>query len=183
MTMKGTVALALCLLVPLVSNGPSLAAEDEPVSRGPNVLITIEVAYGERTPAQTYQLIAGDREKAHATVGRKVPIAATTFSSKAISDGAIVPITSYTYQNVGFQATFQPKVLDDGRVELEGTIESSFIGGPEAGVGSPGQPTVVTVLQQLGGVVLKPDVPLVLKHLADAKSGPVTLTIKATTMR
>jgi len=80
----------------------------------------------------------GERVSIH--MGDQVPIPNTTFSASQTVGGNIVPITSYTYQNVGIQIQLEPRVHHNREVTLRMELEVSRI----TSINDAGQPTIGT---------------------------------------
>jgi general secretion pathway protein D len=73
-------------------------------------------------------------------VGQKVPIPQTTFSTFAAGGVNNVPITSYTYQDVGLDIKIKPKIHVEGEVTLEIELKITAL----AGVGYADIPIIAT---------------------------------------
>ncbi len=85
------------------------------------------------------QLRVAEGETAKIHIGDKVPIPTTTFNfTQTDQSGNVIPVTSYTYQNVGIQIEVTPRVHHNREVSLELKVEVSSIGA----VTSSGQPTI-----------------------------------------
>jgi general secretion pathway protein D len=88
------------------------------------------------------QLRIAEGQKAQLLIGDKVPIPVTSFNtSNTTTGGAIVPITSYQYQDVGIKIEVEPRVHHNKEVTLKLMTEVSNINGS---VGSPPQPIIGT---------------------------------------
>jgi hypothetical protein len=61
-----------------------------------------------------------------------------------------VPVTSYTYQNIGFSAEVEAQILPNGWIQVRATVEDSWIN-PDSGEDHP----VVETRHQRIGVVLQ----------------------------
>ncbi len=85
------------------------------------------------------QLRVAEGETAKIHIGDKVPIPTTTFNfTQTDNSGNVIPVTSYTYQNVGIQIEVTPRVHHNREVTLELKVEVSSLGA----VTSSGQPTI-----------------------------------------
>ena len=138
--------LCLCLLL-VCAAIPALA--DAPSSQ--NILLTIKVGTvgGSEATAKVYRTIANSGGKStRIMAGQRIPIPVTTFQTPTPPSGEIVPITSYTYQNVGFEGEFIAAVLSDGKISLEGEIQDSSVSGTTSG----GQPVIKANQQQFQAV-------------------------------
>jgi len=124
---------ALILSALLVGGAGTLAAE----SKDPlpdNVLITIRVGHiegGKKTVDQTYTMVtsrSGQRVKL--MKGMRLPIPTTRFQAST-PPREIVPMTSYTYQDVGFIGEVEAKIDtrpgEVPRIYLAAEIERSKV--------------------------------------------------------
>ena len=68
-------------------------------------------------------------EEIHHTVGQKIPIPQTTFSTFAAGGVNNVPITNYSQQDVGLEIKIKPTVHKDGEVTLACEIKVTSLGG------------------------------------------------------
>lgn len=85
------------------------------------------------------QLRVAEGESAKIHIGDKVPIPTTTFNfTQQDQSGNVIPVTSYTYQNVGIQIEVTPRVHHNREVSLELKVEVSSIGATT----QSGQPTI-----------------------------------------
>jgi general secretion pathway protein D len=100
------------------------------------------------TNAQTLarpQMRISEGEKAQLTIGDRVPIPVTTLNTQTAvgGTGAIVPITSFQYQDVGIKIEMEPRVHHNKEVTLKMTIEVSNLNGNVTSNGST-QPIIST---------------------------------------
>jgi len=124
---------ALILTVPVL-------AGDVP---GPdtNVLITFHVGNtdgGRDVVLKTYEMVvSANGEPVQMSTGAKIPIPTTSF--KVSDDGARVgaPMTSYTYQQIGFSARISAKFNEDGSIQVRGRVDDSSLTGTPAADGRP----------------------------------------------
>jgi hypothetical protein len=171
MPTRATVLALLCaaLCAPLALAQSSPAPE--------NIQLTISVAAerdGKPEQARTFSLVCRSGEPTKLTVGTRFPIPATTFN--AGSEKGVTPVTSFTYQNVGFVASLKCDRLKDGRIVVEGGYDDSSLRGPAPG--APEQPIVTTFSQELN-VLLVPGKPLTVARFSDIKGAVTSLTIEA----
>jgi hypothetical protein len=105
-----------------------------------------------------------------------VPIPTTTFNTSNSSGGAIVPVTSFTYQTVGFQAQMElaAETTEDGRMLLRGQIEDSRLARMATNVN---QPEVATVQQKVD-VYVRPGTPVVV-HRSVSHDSSVEIEVTA----
>jgi hypothetical protein len=161
--------LVLCLALVFASPALSETPSEEP----DNLRVTFTVGRldgGRAVPLKSYELLVADGgEPARFTTGARVPIPATAFNT-AGKDGEAVPVTSFTYQNVGFQATVEAQRRDDGRIRLHGAVEDSSLGTPVQG-----RPVILTLNQRIDAV-LDPGVTLRLNRIEEAHTEGSTRT-------
>lgn len=82
---------------------------------------------GTKTIAKP-QLRVTEGEKANLHIGDSVPIPTTTFNTGGTVGGNIVPITSFTYQEVGIVIEIEPRVHHNKEVTLKLNVEVSQLG-------------------------------------------------------
>ncbi len=85
-------------------------------------------------------------EKAQLVIGDRVPIPTTTFNTQnaVAGTGAVVPITSFQYQDVGIKIEMEPRVHHNKEVTLKLTVEVSNLNGFVAGSQGTSQPIIST---------------------------------------
>jgi general secretion pathway protein D len=85
-------------------------------------------------------------EKAQLVIGDRVPIPTTTFNTQTAvgGTGAVVPITSFQYQDVGIKIEMEPRVHHNKEVTLKLTVEVSNLNGFVAGSQGTSQPIIST---------------------------------------
>ncbi len=172
MTIRALAAVLLCsfAITPLRAEAPAAAPGD-------NIQLTITVTAerdGKVEQSKTFALVCRDGESTQLSVGNRVPIPATTVNPDAGKDAA--PVTSYTYQNVGFLADLRCGRLKDGRITVKGGCDDSSLRGTAPG--APGQPIVTTFRQEID-VLLAPGKPLTVARFSDMKGQTTSLTIEA----
>ena len=98
-----------------------------------------------RTIAQP-QLRVSEGEQAEILIGDRVPIPATSFNTQTVNNQGLVPITSFTYQNVGITVQVEPRVHHNKEVTLQVQVEVSQVTGEvaAAGPGALSQPIIGT---------------------------------------
>ncbi len=95
----------------------------------PNVILNfLKTDSDTRTVAQP-QLRVSEGEQAEILIGDRVPIPTTSFNTSQTVGGNIVPITSFTYQNVGITVQIEPRVHHNKEVTLKVQVEVSQISG------------------------------------------------------
>jgi general secretion pathway protein D len=74
------------------------------------------------------QLRISEGQKAQLIIGDKTPIPTTTFNTSTTAGTNVVPITSFTYQDVGIKIDVEPRVHHNREVTLKLTLEVSQLG-------------------------------------------------------
>lgn len=90
------------------------------------------------------QLRVTEGEKAEILIGERVPIPTTSFNTSTTVGSNIVPITSYTYQNVGITLQIEPRVHHNKEVTLKMEVEVSSITGSVISTAGQSQPIIGT---------------------------------------
>jgi general secretion pathway protein D len=91
------------------------------------------------------QLRVSEGSKATVRIGDRIPIPNTTFNAAPTVGGTVgVPITSFTYQNVGINIDLEPRVHHNREITLKGKIEISSLSGEVAAGGGLTQPIIGT---------------------------------------
>ena len=178
MVSKRRTPVLLCVLalaaLPLAAemNVPDRDKNED--SHALNVLVTIRVGAPD-APVKSYQLVAdGGGQAAKLMDGQRVPIPTTTFQTSSPPD-VIVPMTSYTYQNVGFEAEVRAWVQEDGRIKIVAEIEDSRLADePAAG----GRPVIQTRHQRVHGTLIEGE-PLRMTRVEEEGAGVRYLEILA----
>ncbi len=89
------------------------------------------------------QLRVSEGEQAEILIGDRVPIPTTSFNTSQTVGGNIVPITSFTYQNVGITVQVEPRVHHNKEVTLKVQVEVSQVTG-SIETGGTSQPIIGT---------------------------------------
>jgi general secretion pathway protein D len=102
------------------------------------------------------QLRVAEGEEASILIGDRVPIPTTTFNTSNTIGSSVVPITSFTYQNVGITVRVNPRVHHNKEVTLQVEVEISQLSGEvqtSAGQSQPviGTRTIQTVIRLRDG--------------------------------
>ena len=169
-----TRAMALALFCTLLVAAPAVA-QSPPA--GDNIQVTLGVASerdGKPDHAKSFSLVCRIGEEAQLNVSSRIPVPSTTFSTSA--DKEVTPVTSFTYQNVGFVAQLKCYGAGNGRIGIKGKVDDASLRG--AAPGAPGQPVIATFSQELN-VVLSPGKPLTVARFSDMKGVVTSLTIEA----
>ncbi|HEY4640651.1 MAG TPA: hypothetical protein VII75_04855 [Thermoanaerobaculia bacterium] len=93
------------------------------------------------------ELRISEGEKATLHIGQRIPVPVSTFNSitTGTAGGAVAPVTSFQYQDVGIKVSIEPRVHHNREVTLKLTVEVSNVGGSvSAGEGQPSQPIIAT---------------------------------------
>lgn len=102
----------------------------------------------DKIPAKVLSLVVtSDGPPATLLTGSRVPIPTTEIEA---TDEGVVPVTSYTYQNIGFSAEAEARILPNGWIEVRANVENSWIE-----PGTEGDLPVVQTRHQRIGVVLQ----------------------------
>ncbi len=113
----------------------SLAFAEDPPSRpedsGVNLLFTLTIADQSRDGEMTersVRLLTLNGRPAKLLTGWRYPIPTTRFNtSSTTGTGAIVPITSYSYQDVGVAVSLKGWTVSEDRIRVEGRVEVSAV--------------------------------------------------------
>jgi general secretion pathway protein D len=90
------------------------------------------------------QLRVEEGERAEILIGDRVPIPTTSFNTSQTVGGNIVPITSFTYQNVGITVQLEPRVHHNKEVTLQVQVEVSQVTDVVEAFGGQSQPVIGT---------------------------------------
>ncbi len=74
------------------------------------------------------QLRVTEGEKANLHIGDSVPIPTTTFNTTGTVGTSVIPITSFTYQEVGIVIEIEPRVHHNNEISLKLNVEVSQLG-------------------------------------------------------
>ncbi len=110
----------------------------------PSVLLNFLKTDSDTKTIARPQLRILEGEDGEITIGDRVPIPATTFNTSNTIGGNIVPITSFTYQNVGIIVKVKPRVHHNKEITLELEVEVSSLAGSVEGTGGVKQPIIGT---------------------------------------
>jgi len=106
---------------------------------------------GTRTIAKP-QLRVTEGEKANLHIGDSVPIPTTTFNTSGTVGTNVVPITSFTYQEVGIVIEIEPRVHHNNEVSLNLNVEVSQLG-EQVSTGSGDQTAPAINTRQINTVI------------------------------
>ncbi|MDX1644961.1 MAG: hypothetical protein R3244_11450 [Thermoanaerobaculia bacterium] len=88
------------------------------------------------------QLRISDGEQASLHIGEQVPIPVTTFNTANTIGGNIVPVTSFSYQDVGIRIELETRIHHNQEVTLDIHVEVSQISGNVEGSQGAVQPII-----------------------------------------
>jgi general secretion pathway protein D len=110
----------------------------------PSVLLNFLKTDSDARTLSRPQLRILEGEEGKITIGDRVPIPATTFNTSQTVGGNIVPVTSFTYQNVGIIVSVEPRVHHNKEITLKLSVEISALAGSVEGSGGVSQPIIGT---------------------------------------
>lgn len=90
------------------------------------------------------QLRISDGEQARVHIGEQVPIPVTTFNTANTIGANIVPVTSFSYQDVGIRIDLETRIHHNQEVSLDIHVEFSQVVGDVAGNQGTTQPIIGT---------------------------------------
>ena len=155
--------LATALLVALLLPATTVLAQSD-ATYNVRVIFTAGKLDGtkkeEKVPAKSLSLVVtSGGPPASLLTGSRVPIPNTTVHT---TEDGVVPVTSYTYQNIGFSAEVEALILPNGWIQIRANVEDSWI---EPGT-EDDQPVVETRHQQIN-VVLQEGEPIEIVRSTD----------------
>jgi general secretion pathway protein D len=132
------------------------------ISRGdwfiniPSVVVNLAKSSGNAEVLAQPQLRITEGEKATLHIGDRVPIPVTSFNTAYQNSGAITPITSFQYQDIGIKIDVEPRVHHNREVTLKLTVEVSNLGdevsvGPNQTAVTIGTRTITSVIRLKSG--------------------------------
>jgi hypothetical protein len=181
------VPLALAAAPFIPAAGASDEATETEAARAPNVLVKItlgKVEAGQLKPLRSYQMMAsGSGRPARMSTTNRIPLPTVTMGPDDKR-----PVTSYTYQNVGFQATVRATVDPRGdAVRINADIEDTALYNPEAvhtlDSGDTKVAPVVTSFTQSIEALLRRDAPALTTLVDDPKGQSMYIQVGAEIQR
>jgi general secretion pathway protein D len=113
----------------------------------PSVAYAFLKQSGESQTLANPELRISEGEKATLHIGQRVPVPVSTFNSIGVGTGnnagAVSPVTSYQYQDVGIKVAVEPRVHHNREVTLKLTVEVSDLG-PDKTVAGQTLPSFIT---------------------------------------
>jgi general secretion pathway protein D len=112
----------------------------------PNFVINWLLTNSETQILARPQLRVMEGQKATVHIGDKIPVPTANLSYPSTTTGtSFVPMTSYTYQDVGVKITIEPRVHHNREISIKLKAEVSSVTGEVAGSGlTPSQPIIGT---------------------------------------
>lgn len=111
----------------------------------PGVVVNFLKTDGDAQVIARPQLRVSEGEKASVRIGDRIPIPTTTFNAAPTVGGTVgVPITSFTYQNVGINIDLEPRVHHNREITLKAKVEISSLAGVVQAGGGLSQPIIGT---------------------------------------
>ena len=111
----------------------------------PGVLINFLKSNADAQVIAKPQMRVSEGAKATVRIGDRVPIPTTTFNAAPTVGGTVgVPITSFTYQNVGINIDIEPRVHHNKEITLKSKVEISSLSGQVSAGGGLTQPIIGT---------------------------------------
>jgi general secretion pathway protein D len=90
------------------------------------------------------QLRVTEGEKANLHIGDRIPIPTTTFNTASTIGTNVIPITSFTYQEVGIIIEIEPRVHHNKEITLKLSLEVSDVAGVVQAGGGVAQPIITS---------------------------------------
>ncbi len=173
--MKKTPALlVLCLMLasaslPATANGTDDADDS-------NLLVTVRVSSTRSTEPEIYRTIVRfSNTPTRLMAGHRIPIPVHELETSPPSgNGRNIPITSFIYQNVGFEARFVAGLTLDGKISIDGDLEHSRV----SGTTDDGQP-IIQARQSSFKVKLTQRQPLRILVASDGEGGEISYELEA----
>jgi hypothetical protein len=170
-------AIVILALTPLLATSARATESGEQ-----NLLFSITVvdvgADGE-TAERSTKVLALSGTRADLSTGWKVPIPTST----ARVEGADDPVTSFSYQDIGFLAWIDGRITGQGGVHASGRIEvSSVEPAGDSVAGHIAAPTIASFSQKFD-VVLRDGIEMTLAEAPRPDGGSRSLTISVTIER
>jgi len=110
----------------------------------PSVILNFLKSDSDSKTIAKPQIRVSEGEKAEILIGDRVPIPTTSFNTSQTIGGNIVPVTSFTYQNVGITVQIEPRVHHNKEVTLKVQVEISQISSFVQASGGTQQPIIGT---------------------------------------
>ena len=175
---KSLVGTVIVVVLPLLLAAPVRAGE----GAERNLLFTVTVVdtgpEGEAA-RRSSRILALNGTRADLSAGWKVPIPTSTTKK----DGVESPVTSFTYQDIGFLAWIDGRITGEGGVHASGRIEVSAVEtGGGAAAAKATMPTIASFSQKFD-VVLPDGAEVTLAEASRPGGGSMSLRISAEIQR
>jgi hypothetical protein len=134
---------------------------------------------GKKDSVNTYSIISpSDGTKTELGFGSRVPIPISSSTTAVSDDGKPVPMTSFSFQNVGMTLNVRTTAVSAKQIKLVGSVEASIVQ-QENSRGVSAEPPVIGSLRQDLSLVLKPGSVLRAVTIDDQREGALYLDVKA----
>ena len=110
----------------------------------PSVIINFLKTDSETRLVAKPQVRVTEGEKAEILIGDRIPIPTTSFNTSQTIGGNIVPVTSFTYQNVGITVQLEPRVHHNKEITLAVQVEVSQVSSVVQTAAGQSQPVIGT---------------------------------------
>ncbi|MFQ5719741.1 MAG: secretin N-terminal domain-containing protein [Acidobacteriota bacterium] len=110
----------------------------------PNLILNFLKTNSDAKVIAKPQVRVSEGERAQLNIGQRIPIPTTSFNTANTLGGNIVPLTSFTYQNVGISVEIEPRVHHNREVTLTVAVEVSALAGSIATTSGQSQPIIGT---------------------------------------
>ncbi len=173
--MKKTPALlVLCLMLAAVSLPAAANGADD--ADDSNVLVTVRVSSTRSPEPEIYRTIVRfSNTPTRLMAGHRIPIPVSKLESPPQSgSGRNVPVTSFIYQNVGFEARFVAGLTLDGKISIDGNLEHSRLSGT-----TDGDQPIIQARQSSFKVKLTQRQPLRILVASDGEGGEISYELEA----
>ncbi|MDH3283345.1 MAG: hypothetical protein OEQ13_01285 [Acidobacteriota bacterium] len=184
--MRSIMPLAVAAVVVTTLSLPSEAHDQEKREDPPKAAIHVSLEIqrsGDREPVKKYSLtVAESGREAQLSTGARIPMPTKSFNTS--EDGKTIPLTSFTYHNVGFDASIRASLMDSGRVMVSGKVSESRVrpGTDDPAGETAGRPVTETFSYRFESV-MKDGEPVEVLELRDPDAGAAVLIVTARVAR
>lgn len=185
-----TATLVSLAFVAVPVGTPVVAADDDAPGQqrqNSNVLVKITVGKLEGSahkPLRTYHIPApGSGAQARLNTSNRIPIPAVMMPPPK-DEGSAAPVSSFSYQNVGFQANVRAWILGSDRVRVSADIEDAAFYNPADIDRKPGTTApVITNFSQTIDAILHEGAPITTTVVDDPKGQSMYVQVGAEIQR
>ena len=180
--MPRPIAPVLALALVLVALGGSPVAASETARRGDdnvNVQVTltvIDVTDGGVRTGHSVRALAVDGHRARTTTGWRLPIPKGSSGGSSRTPADVLPVTLFSYQEVGLSAAVEARVVGAGRVRVSGIVDLSAV--DEEASTSELAPSFGAFEHDFD-LILQDGVPTPVAEVAKPQGGSMSLSISA----